>query len=137
MSRFIALALAGSLAGCVVTVGPGYPGYEYGPEIQDGQATCYWDNYNRDDVFFFDAIVWDYDNLGDITQVYADVYTWDGYLVQTFDLYRDEYDASYWWSDWLASTTALQCGGVQYDVDLVAYDYAGNFDVITVRSTWQ
>lgn len=104
----------------------------YAPEVYDGQAGCYWDGYERDDIWYFEAAVDDADGLGDIESVWADVYDeWDGTLVESFELYPTETPGVYF-SDWLGSTTWLDCGYPDYTVDLVVYDHFQDSDAMTL-----
>ncbi|MFK7931700.1 MAG: hypothetical protein AB8H79_26210, partial [Myxococcota bacterium] len=82
----------------------------YAPEVWDGEAGCYYDGYERDDIWYFEAVVDDLDGLGDVTSVWADVYDeFDGTLVESFELYPTD-DPEVWFSDWLGRTTYLDCG---------------------------
>lgn len=119
--------------------GNGGPRYEepvvvnYAPEILSAEAGCYWDGYYHDDIWYFEADVDDLDGLRDITQVWADVYDeWDGSLVESFELYPTD-DPYLWFSDWLGSSTWLDCWYGNYTVDFVAYDAYEDYDVVTVR----
>lgn len=104
----------------------------YAPEVWDGEAGCYYDGYERDDIWYFEAAVDDADGLGDIESVWADVYDeFDGSLVESFELYPTETPGVYF-SDWLGSTTWLDCGYPDYTVDLVAYDTFEDADVMTL-----
>ncbi|HMV67064.1 MAG TPA: hypothetical protein PKA64_09450 [Myxococcota bacterium] len=92
------------------------------PYVYDAYAGCYYDPYNVDDIWFFDAWVDDPDGVYDVVQVWADVYDdYTGQLVQSFELYPTD-NAAEWYSDWLASTTWLDCWYNGYSVDLIAYD---------------
>lgn len=135
-----ALALATAFtSGCIVvddrgpaTRGPDVVITNYAPEVWDGEAGCYYDAYERDDIWYFEAVVDDRDGLGDITAVWADVYDeWDGTLVESFELYPTN-DPEVWFSDWLGRTTYLDCGYPDYTVDLVAYDTFEDNDVLTL-----
>ena len=105
--------------------------YNSPPEITYADAGCYWDEYEYDDVWYFEADVDDYDGWDDVVAVYADVYDlrtdeW----VDGFDLYPEgKYT---WYSDWLGSSTYLYCGYPDYVVDFTAVDTLEDTDVIQV-----
>jgi len=104
----------------------------YAPEVLDAEAGCYYDGSYRDDIWYFDAVVDDFDGLGDITQVWADVYDeFDGALIESFELYPTG-DSSVWFSDWLGSSTYLDCFYRGYTVDVVAYDTFEDMDYMTI-----
>ena len=104
----------------------------YAPEIWDGDAGCYYDGYERDDIWYFEAEVDDRDGLSDITMVWADVYDeFDGTLVESFELYETNEPGIYF-SDWLGRSTWLDCGYPHYTVDIVVYDTFEDFDVLTL-----
>ena len=125
------------VSGCYVYESDVDPHYEstilnYAPDVIDGEAGCYYDSYYGDDIWYFDALVDDLDGLGDITQVWADVYDeYDGQLVESFELYPTN-DAMVLFSDWMGSSTYLSCYYDNYTVDIVAYDYFEDMDYITV-----
>jgi len=139
-----ALALASTLVGgCIVVEDDDRNGcYDcgggdvivtnYAPEIWDADAGCYYDGYERDDIWYFEADVDDPDGLGDIQSVWADVYDeWDGTLVESFELYPTDQPGIYF-SDWLGSTTWLDCGYPDYTVDIVVYDSFEDYDAVTL-----
>jgi hypothetical protein len=102
------------------------------PYVLDGFSGCFYDSYNRDDVWYFDASTDDPDGVFDVVQVWADV--WDdrtGELVQSFELYPTD-DPYIWYSDWLVSTTFLDCWYPFYSVDIVAYDAFDAYGAITI-----
>lgn len=102
------------------------------PYVYDAVAGCYYDTYNRDDIWYFEATVDDADGPYDIVAAYADVYDdRTGQLVQSFDLYPTS-DPYAWFSDWLASTTWLDCYYPFYSVDFVVFDAADASGVYTV-----
>lgn len=106
--------------------------YNFSPEVLDAEAGCYYDDYYADDIWYFDALVDDLDGAGDITQVWADVYDeYDGQLVESFELYRSN-ESMVWFSDWIGSSTYLDCFYSGYSVDIVAYDTFEDMDYITV-----
>jgi hypothetical protein len=104
----------------------------HAPEVWDGEAGCYYDGYNRDDIVYFEAVVDDPDGLGDVVEVWADVYdTYDGTLVESFELYATT-ERGVYFSDWLGHTTWIDCAYPGYEVDLVAYDSYDDYGVLTV-----
>jgi len=104
----------------------------YSPEILWAEAGCYWDNANVDDIWYFETDVDDPDGVFDITAVWADVYDeWDGTLVESFELFSTD-DPYVWFSDWLGSSTWLDCFYQDYTVDIVAYDALDAIDWLTI-----
>ena len=100
--------------------------------IEAAKASCF-DNYTYDDyMWYFDAWIYyprrDYEKIVD---VYVEVY--DGpYIINWFPLYYDQ--DKYWTSSWIEGIeTSLYCGDYyyNYEVDFIAVDYQGNFDVLT------
>lgn len=139
-----ALALAATAtSGCIVVEDDGPRGcYDcgndapivtnYAPVIYGADAGCYYDGYERDDIWYFEADVDDADGLGDIHSVWADVYDeFDGTLVESFELFPTNTPGIYF-SDWLGSTTWLSCGYPDYTVDVVVYDSFDDFDAVTL-----
>ena len=123
-----ALALS-ALSGCVVYSDDHHhepqpqPVYvNYSPVVEWADSGCYWDDYNHDFIWWFDAIVWDDNGRHDITAVYADVYDYQGHLVDSFELYQEMPDPDEYFSDWLQHTTYLDCYRDDYIVDIVVYD---------------
>ena len=106
--------------------------YNFAPEVIDGEAGCYYDSAYADDIWYFDAQVDDFDGISDITQVWADVYDeYNGQLVESFELYPTNV-GDLWFSDWLGSSTYLDCYYSNYTVDLVVYDSYDDMGYITV-----
>lgn len=102
------------------------------PWVLDGWAGCWFDRGARDDVWTFEATVDDPDGPYDVVSVWADVYDdLSGELVESFELYPSD-DPTFWYSDWLGSTTWLDCYYPFYSVDLVAYDSYDDYDILTV-----
>lgn len=131
------LALSALLltTGCVIYEDGGpHPGpSNVAPVVIWADAGCYWDNYYYDDIWYFEAEADDGDGVYDVVAVYADVYdAWTGRLEDSFELYPTN-DPYYWFSDWLGSTTWLDCGYGGYVVDFVAYDSYDAYDVLTVE----
>lgn len=103
------------------------------PQVFDGEAGVYWDPRERDDIWYFDAWVDDLDGLGDITEVWADVYDEaDGSYVESFPLYPDPVLADVWTSEYYGSSTFLDPFYSGYTVDLVAIDQLGDEGGLTV-----
>jgi hypothetical protein len=100
------------------------------PVIEAVKATCHYNYSYNDYVWYFDAWVhYPHYNFSDVTEVFVDVFE-GGYLVDSFPLYHDR--EKYWTSSWLeASDTYLWCGDY-YEMEFVAYDYQGNYDVFIV-----
>ena len=102
------------------------------PTIDWATSGCYWDSYYYDDIWYFEADVFDADSVWDVTAVYADVYDgWTGEWVDSFELYETT-DPKVWFSDWLGSTTYLDCYYSDYEVDIVVYDSMDAYDVLTI-----
>jgi hypothetical protein len=130
--RLFALALA-PLAGCIVyddTDGPRGP-VNYAPFVESAVAGCYWDPGYQDHIWYFESVVSDPDGALDVVAVYADVYDARGDLVDTFDVLPTQ-DPVLWFSDWLGSSTWVDCGYPHYTVDIVAYDSFDEWDVLTI-----
>ncbi len=128
----IALAALLIAPACIVYEDDGHPHYNDPPEVYWAEAGCYWDGYYHDDIWYFEAEVDDYDSVWDVTEVYADVYiARTGEFADGFELFPTN-DPYYWFSDWLGSTTWLDCGFGGYVVDIIAYDSYGAYDVLTV-----
>ena len=107
--------------------------YNVAPTVWDGEAGCYWDSYYGDDIWYFEADVDDADGPGDIVSVWADVYDegHGGAYVESFELYPTN-DPYIWFSDWMGSSTWLDCWYGGYTVDLIAYDSFDDYDYLTV-----
>ena len=104
----------------------------YAPEVLDGEAGCYYDSYERDDIWYFEGYVDDPDGIGDVIAVWADVYDeYDGSYVESFELFPTN-DPYVWYSDWLGSTTWLDCFYPDDTVDIVVYDSFEDTDVLTL-----
>lgn len=129
MTRLLVIpALLTATMGCIIIdadddqVVVDQPVYNTPPAVYDGEAGCYYDRNNRDDIVWFEAWVDDADGWRDVMSVWADVYDDStGQLVQTFELYPTD-DPNLWFSDWLVSTTWIDCWYPWYSVDLIAYD---------------
>jgi len=135
MIRNVVLLACGALAsGCVVYTNddpvPAGPA-NYTPYVSWADGGCYYDPYYVDDIWYFEANVEDPDGIYDVTNVYADVYDGrTGEWVETFELFPTA-DPSYWFSDWLGSTTWLDCYYGGYEVDIVAYDSFNDYGSLT------
>lgn len=102
------------------------------PYVNWAQGGCYFDGYYYDDIWYFEADVDDANSPYDVTFVYADVYDdYTGAMIDTFELYPTD-NPYIWFSDWLGSTTYLDCAYGGYSVDIVAYDSYDAIDVITI-----
>ena len=127
------------LTACYVDVDPGPDGpggggggpYNAAPYITYADAGCWWDGASRDYIWSFEADANDPDGVYDVVDVYADVYDGRGNFMESFDLYPDDYDPQYWYSDWYESSTWLYCGD-SYVVDVTAVDSFGDYDVVSV-----
>ena len=102
------------------------------PIVDWATGGCYWDSYYYDDIWYFEADVYDPDSIWDVAAVYADVYdSWSGEWVDSFELYGTD-DPSVWFSDWLGTSTYLDCYYSGYEVDIVVYDSLDDYDVMTI-----
>ena len=134
MNRVATLALATlGLSGCLVYEDGGPPpGPVNGaPYVAWADAGCYYDAGYRDDIWYFEADADDPDGALDVVAVYADVYDARGEWADSFELFPTQ-DPVYWFSDWLGSSTWLDCGYGGYSVDIVAYDSFDAYDVLTI-----
>jgi len=121
-----------SLTSCYIpydSPDPYKPRPNNGPTIEAAKASCHF-NYTYDDfMWYFDAWVhyprYDFE---DVSEVYVEVY--DGpYMVDWFPLYHDR--EKFWTSSWIEGIeTNLWCGDY-YEIDFIAIDYHGNFNVMT------
>lgn len=137
-------ALSAALTGCVVV--PADPGpvnnpppaeVNYAPEVTRGEAGCYWDDYNGDYIWYFQGEADDPNGVYDVVHFWADVYdNYTGQIVDSFELYPTN-DPYTWYSDWLGRSTYLSCTYYDYSVDLVAYDAADAYGVLTVAPIYQ
>lgn len=136
MTRLLPVALTALVAsGCIVYEDGGPPPdpyVNYAPFVEWADAGCYWDDYYRDDIWYFEADVTDPNGALDVVAVYADVYDARGEWADSFELYPTQ-DPVYWFSDWLGSSTWLDCYYSGYEVDFVAYDSFDAYDVLTIR----
>jgi len=135
MVVMFAILLLVSLTGCYVPYDPSNPHSPRGSEPQRGpmieavKASCQY-NYTYDDyMWYFDAWVhYPRHDFEDVADVYVEVF--DGaYLVDWFPLYHDR--DKYWQSSWIETIeTDLWCGN-HYEIDFIAIDYHGVYDVVT------
>lgn len=134
MSRLAPLLFA-ALPACIVVDDhhpEPAPYVNYAPYLNYGEAGCYWDDYYRDFIWYFEADVDDPNGVYDVISVWADVYDGPtGVMVDSFELYPTN-DPYVWFSDWLGGSTYLSCGYPDYEVDLVAYDSYEAYGVVTV-----
>ena len=125
------LTLLASLcaSGCLVYAdgpGPGGGGTveNFAPEVTWADASCYWDASYQDDVWWFQADIFDENGLDDVTGVYADVY--DGETGEWADAFELYYDGGHtWYSAWQGESTYLDCAYYDYVVEFSAEDTAG------------
>ena len=139
MLALMAMLLFLSLTSCYVAYDP-YDPYAprdaappKAPMIEAVKASCYWNYTYNDYMWYFDAWVhYPRHNFEDIAEVYVEVF--DGpYIIDWFPLYHD--DDKYWESSWIETIeTNLWCGDAHIEVDFIALDYHGNFDVVTTRT---
>ena len=131
-AALLALAAA-SFSGCVVyTDAPSHPPVNAAPTILWADAGCYFDTVLRDEVWYFEADADDPNGVLDVTAVYADVYdSRNGQWIETFELFPTA-DPYVWYSDWLGSTTRLDCFYDGYEVDIVAYDSFDDDDIFSL-----
>jgi hypothetical protein len=133
--------LAGLLAlilpACVVHTGdndsPPPPPANAIPWVSDAEAGCYWDGGYHDDIWYFEAYTGDANGAYDVVEVWADVYDeiHGETYIESFELYPT-HDPAVWFSDWIGSSTWLDCWYDGYTVDFVAYDSLGATGVATV-----
>jgi len=117
--------------GSTVT-GPNLGIVNYAPTITYADSGCFYDASVRDDIWYFEADVDDGDGPLDVVAVYADVYDGvTGAWVESFELLPTNNDYV-WYSDFMASSTWLDCFYRGYEVDIVAYDAFEEFDVVTL-----
>jgi hypothetical protein len=136
MVVLLATLLFLSLTSCYVPYHPPdpyKPRSQNGPTIEAAKASCY-HNYTYDDyMWYFDAWInypQPHHDYEEIVDVYVEVY--DGpYLIDSFPLYHER--EKFWTSSWIERIeTDLWCGDY-YEVDFVAFDYHGNYDVLTTH----
>jgi hypothetical protein len=102
------------------------------PYILMADAGCYWEPAYRDELWYFEADVDDADSPFDVVAVYADVYDdFTGEWVDSFELFPTD-DPYFWVSDWMGSSTWLDCHYGGYVVDFVAYDSFDAMDIVSV-----
>ena len=138
MRNLIPFALiALTTTGCVVHTSDNDPPPQapvnYAPILADAEAGCYWDPYYQDDIWYFEAGVDDYDGPYDVVSVWADVYDEyaGGVYIESFELFPTN-NPHVWFSDWLGSSTWLDCFYDGYTVDFVVYDSWDDSDYLTV-----
>jgi hypothetical protein len=140
MSRSILFAVAlFPLTACYIEPypgdGPGNGGggpYNSAPHITYADAGCWWDGQSRDYVWSFEATANDPDGVYDVVDVYADVYDSADVWQDGFDLWPDDSDPTYWYSDWYEGSTLLYCSYPGYVVDITAVDSYGDYDVVSL-----
>ncbi len=134
MNRALLAAAAAllSLNACIVYDSDSAPApVNYAPDINWAESGCFWDNVAYDWVWYFDADVTDPDGLGDVVDVYADVFDdYTGRLVDSFLL--SDFGGGFWSTEWLQYQTYLDCSNGWYVVDFVAYDHYDAVDTYAV-----
>lgn len=135
---FTMVALSAALLpGCVVHSYDNEPDVVYvpenrRPEVIDAAAGVFWDSRDRDDIWYFDAVVDDPDHVSDVVSVWADVYDErTNVRIETFELYPTN-DPYVWYAEFYGSTTRLDPFYRNYTVDIVAYDSYDDWDALTV-----
>ena len=133
----LALGAISLTTGCVVYTDdhdhqdpPEYVNYT--PHVSWAESGCYYDDYNNDFIWWFETEIFDDNGRQDIVAVYADVYSFHGNLVDSFELYNETADPDIWFSDWLQWSTNLDCYNDGYEVDIVAYDSFDTYDAVTI-----
>lgn len=103
------------------------------PAVISADAGVYWDAAYFDDIWYFDAVVDDYNGAFDVLGVWADVYDEcaGGVLVQSFELYPTS-DPFVWSAEYFGSDTWLDPYYSCYTVDLVAYDVYEDYGWMTI-----
>ncbi|MSQ02668.1 MAG: hypothetical protein EXR71_12395 [Myxococcales bacterium] len=110
---------------------PDDPPPQVAPVIDWADASCYRDEALHDDVWWFEADIFDKNGLDDVVAVYADVY--DGYTGDWVDAFALDYDGgNTWYSAWPARSTWLDCDYYDYIVDFVAEDTLGEGDIYSL-----
>lgn len=138
MTRIVTTALLLAIStGCIIVdrrpdPTPVVPVVNSAPYVFDAVGACYYDAYNRDDIVYFDVTVDDPDGIYDVVSVYVDVVDeLRGEIVQTFELYPTD-DPYRWFSDWLVSTTWVDCFDPYLSVDVYVYDQFDAYGVSTI-----
>ncbi len=133
-ARTLSLLLAVA-SGCVILVDDEWAAWTWNwdPVVYDGDAGCVWDSALRENVWYFEAEVDDWDGPEDIWFVEANVYDeWrGGRLVDAFELAPTE-DPWIWYGEWMEFSTALDCRYTGYSVDLIAWDFYEGWGVLTL-----
>jgi len=102
------------------------------PIIESAEAGCFYDSLLNEDLWYFDASVYDPDSDYDVVAVYVDVYdSWTGELEDTFTLEEDD-TWGIWTAEWFESSTNLDCFYDGYEIDVSAYDAYDGIDMITI-----
>ncbi len=129
--RFLPL-LSVLLASCVIHDEDHFYDYDvepdadgnHAPRIGSADAGCYWDSWNTDWVWWFEASVVDGDGALDVFAVQVDVRdAWADEVVDVFELYPTD-NRDVWFSDWLGASTRLDCRYGGYNADFWVYDHA-------------
>jgi hypothetical protein len=134
-SILLALALPIFSTGCIFIDGTSVSGTDNtpndSPTIAYADAGCWYDSFEQDYVWWFEADVYDDDGAWDIDEVYADVFdTRNSSWVDSFAL--STWNDITFSADWAETWTNLTCGYGDYEVDFVAYDAWDAYDVYTI-----
>ena len=140
LASLLGISVLPLLTGCVIEVqdvsssngNNHYEVYNDAPVIDYADAGCYWDNYNRDYIWWFEADVFDSDGYGDVAAVYADLFDSNGHWVDGFELFQETPAPELWFSDWLELSTYLDCSWGDYIVEFTAYDWSDAYDNVSV-----
>ena len=128
MKKYIALLM--TLLFTVSCYVPYYGYYKDSPIIETAKASCHYNYSYHDYVWYFDAWVhYPHYEFEDVSEVWVEVY--DRFrLVDVFPLNHDR--EKFWTSWWIEGTeTNLWCGDF-YEIDFIAVDDYGNYDIMTV-----
>ena len=128
MKKYIVLLLTLFLVACYVPIQ--YGDYKDSPLIETARASCHYNYSYHDYVWYFDAWVhYPHYEFEDVSEVWVEVY--DRFrLVDVFPLNHDR--EKFWTSWWIEGTeTNLWCGDF-YEIDFIAVDDYGNYDIMTV-----
>lgn len=102
----------------------------FAPVVSDAEAGVYWDDIAWADYWYVDAFVDDPDGPLDVSEVWANVYTRSGRLVDTFELEPiDNYGR--WSIEFDAAYAPLDPYG-DYTIELQAFDAYGASGYATI-----
>jgi hypothetical protein len=105
----------------------------WAPYVVTADAGCFWDPATREDVWYFEAEVDDYDGWRDIVAVEAHVYDdWHGDdWVDGFSLEETAY-AWTWYAEYPERHTNLDCYYDRYTVVFYVWDYFDEMGALEV-----